>query len=171
VLGTRGAELLPREPGRALLVYGDGQPTEIRTYHADIDGGAFDRFMRRQLNGTTAAQLKPPDIPASPSVAPEPDIPPASPTPAPRVWGAPAAPRAHMAATVDLPANPTQLSDLSPEQKRVIYAAYRRNGSVKGAERELWNQEGGVKFYLIRSVVDEVHAQQGRTRARVIEEE
>lgn len=161
VLGTRGAELLPREPGRALLVYGDSQPTEVRTYHADIDGGAFDRFVKRQINGSTAAQLRPPDIPPAPATVPV----------APRVWGAPTAPRAHLAADVDLPANPTQLSDLTPDMKRIIYAAYRRNGSVKGAERELWGQEGGVKFYLIRSVVDEVHAQQGRTRARVIEEE
>ena len=111
--------------------------------------------MRRQLNGSTVERLKPPIVPE-----------PGAPVPA-----APSGTPARMPAVVDLPKNPTQLSDLTPEMKRVIYAAYRRNGSVKGAERELWEQEGGVKFYLIRSVVDEVHAQQGRTRARVVEEE
>ena len=45
VLGQGGAELLPREPGQALLVYQD-QPTRVRTHFADIENGAFDRFMR-----------------------------------------------------------------------------------------------------------------------------
>ena len=44
VLGVGGAELLPPEPGLALLKGDQAQPRQIRTYLAGVDSGKFDQF-------------------------------------------------------------------------------------------------------------------------------
>lgn len=74
VLGVGGAELLPADPGLALLMRDDAQPRQIRTYLAGLDSGKFDRFthplprmVRLRLPADAEADgLGADDLPSSP---------------------------------------------------------------------------------------------------------
>ncbi len=127
VLGVGGAELLPAEPGRALMMYGDTAPRPVRTYLADIEGGSFDGFVQRlgpsrptEIAGTARPVLPAPtaharltqelDAIAAKHKATWPFAPPAA---EPRVFAS--------VAPVDLPAvtEPTPAAEPEPEAEPV----------------------------------------------------
>lgn len=155
ILGQGGAEALPHEAGRALLWRGAGLQ-EMRAYLAGIEGGDFDRFTARLARADRLAL--PEDAEADGVGAadlldgPEAVYRYAEPVTGPQPAGADGIP-------VYVPQNEPPWDT---EAKALIYRRWLALGSLKAVERELYNQEGGVKFYWVRDAVNEMRLIRGR---------
>lgn len=61
--------------------------------------------------------------------------------------------------------------DVPPSEeaiKRLIWQTWRRTRSLKATERELYDQDGGIKFYWVRDAVAEMEARRGRKLQEVL---
>lgn len=159
VLGQSGAEMLPFDPGQALLVRGES-PVRIRTYEAGIRAGQFDQFLSK--------------LPRSPRL----ELPADAEANGLRDTGCTgktaytangnmvftASNGLPLRTAVYIPPDVTSL-DITQEMRRAIWRAWIMSGSsnpnrkpsLRGTQAILWPdlQHGGAKFYLVREVVQE----------------
>lgn len=137
ILDMRGAERLPLQPGRCIVI--DGQAKVVQAYASGLESGQFDRFLDSlpQVGQRPSIPLKPPE-PAIPLV-PEPPEP-------IQIASASGIP---VFRTDDDPEQP-----YSPEQEAHILRLYEQTGKLKEVQRRLYDgQQGGHWFYRIRAVV------------------
>lgn len=149
ILGESGAEILPRDPGLALVAMGNDRPVQVRAYHAGIREKRFLSFTERQPRADRLALPRDAegdgtgadDLPDGTGYAVHAETP---------------SNGRYAGIAYRVPGRDEPLVDYDEVRHRALWNVLRSKPSIKGAQAAVPNEaeySGGTDFYLVREVL------------------